>query len=80
MFIPCFIILAPRILPVLWNVAKPFLHEETRKKIVICKGEYDFTVYIIKVVVKTKYFQRFSPQNYAWLINYIKRPTQIREA
>ena len=33
-----------------------------------------------EVVVKTKYLQRFSPQNYAWLLDYIytKTPYMIK--
>ena len=31
----------------------------------------DRTPFLLKVMVKTKYLQRFSPQNYAWLLNYM---------
>ena len=31
--------------------------------------------FIVKVMVKTKYLQRFMPQNYAWILNYIYTKT-----
>jgi len=36
----CYVINAPKFFPIMWNVAKPFLHEETRRKIKVLGKNY----------------------------------------
>ncbi len=54
-----FYILAPRIFPIIYNIAKPFLSEYTKKKIIVLSGKFhQMNVSFIKVSHRYSYKDR----------------------